>query len=214
LQYTSNNPLFEAKRLPSAFHVTTRLLDNYTSWIASIHGRFMPCIDASIPVPSVGSALGCWVREGLGLVVHIPSGCVAKINIPWPWPWIRWLRQPPPCLWPQGLASLFCTARNLSPISAKWDKITSDHCRVLLWSLPPPMTVTRSLWRSQNICSKVQQHQMIHHQSKSSESFSQHTFFDNLIPLYLDTVDTLTPQIRWSSVNILIALPGDDTFIP
>jgi hypothetical protein len=30
----------------------------------------------------VGSALGCWVKEGLGLVVHIPSGCVAKINIP------------------------------------------------------------------------------------------------------------------------------------
>ncbi len=25
--------------------------------------------------------------EGLGLVVHVPSGCVAKINIPWPWPW-------------------------------------------------------------------------------------------------------------------------------
>jgi hypothetical protein len=35
-----------------------------------------------IPVPFVGSALGCWVKEGLGLVVHIPSGCVAKINIP------------------------------------------------------------------------------------------------------------------------------------
>jgi hypothetical protein len=30
---------------------------------------------------SVGSALGCWVTEVLGLVVHIPSGCVAKINI-------------------------------------------------------------------------------------------------------------------------------------
>jgi hypothetical protein len=27
-------------------------------------------------------ALRCWVKEGLGLVVHIPSGCVAKINIP------------------------------------------------------------------------------------------------------------------------------------
>ncbi len=25
--------------------------------------------------------------RGLGLVVHVPSGCVAKINIPWPWPW-------------------------------------------------------------------------------------------------------------------------------
>ncbi len=23
----------------------------------------------------------------LGLVDHVPSGCVAKINIPWPWPW-------------------------------------------------------------------------------------------------------------------------------
>ncbi len=22
-----------------------------------------------------------------GLVVHVPLGCVAKINIPWPWPW-------------------------------------------------------------------------------------------------------------------------------
>ncbi len=28
----------------------------------------------------VGSALGCWVKEGLGLVVHVPVGCVAKIN--------------------------------------------------------------------------------------------------------------------------------------
>ena len=28
--------------------------------------------------------------EGLGLVVHVPSGCVAKLNIPWPWPW-PWL---------------------------------------------------------------------------------------------------------------------------
>jgi hypothetical protein len=35
-----------------------------------------------IPVPFVRSALGCWVKEGLGLVLHIPSGCVAKINIP------------------------------------------------------------------------------------------------------------------------------------
>ncbi len=26
-------------------------------------------------------------ERGLGLVVHMPSGCVAKINIPWPWPW-------------------------------------------------------------------------------------------------------------------------------
>ncbi len=34
-----------------------------------------------IPVSSVRSALGCWVKEGSGLVVHIPSGCVAKINI-------------------------------------------------------------------------------------------------------------------------------------
>jgi hypothetical protein len=39
------------------------------------------------PVPSVGPALGCWVKEGLGLVVHRLSGCVAKINTPWPWPW-------------------------------------------------------------------------------------------------------------------------------
>ncbi len=30
----------------------------------------------------VGSALGCWVKEGLELVVHVPSECVAKINIP------------------------------------------------------------------------------------------------------------------------------------
>jgi hypothetical protein len=35
-----------------------------------------------IPVPFVGSAQGCWVKEGLGLVVHVPSECVAKINIP------------------------------------------------------------------------------------------------------------------------------------
>ncbi len=26
-------------------------------------------------------------ERGLGLVVHVPSGCVAKINIPWSWPW-------------------------------------------------------------------------------------------------------------------------------
>ncbi len=32
------------------------------------------------------AALGCWVKEGLGFVVHIPSGCVAKINIQRPWP--------------------------------------------------------------------------------------------------------------------------------
>jgi hypothetical protein len=37
----------------------------------------------------VGSALGCWVQEGcqgykLGLVDHVPSGCIAKINIQWP----------------------------------------------------------------------------------------------------------------------------------
>ncbi len=25
--------------------------------------------------------------RGLGLVDHVPLGCVAKINIPWPWPW-------------------------------------------------------------------------------------------------------------------------------
>ncbi len=31
-------------------------------------------------------------EEGLGLVVHIPSGCVAKINIPWPWPKLTWTR--------------------------------------------------------------------------------------------------------------------------
>jgi hypothetical protein len=29
---------------------------------------------SSTAVPSVGSALGCWVKMGLGLVVHIPSG--------------------------------------------------------------------------------------------------------------------------------------------
>ncbi len=31
------------------------------------------------------SALGCWVKAlegGLGLVVHFPSGYVAKINVP------------------------------------------------------------------------------------------------------------------------------------
>ncbi len=45
----------------------------------------------------------CWVcagmlgERGLGLVVHIPSGCVAKINIPWPWPW--------PWPWPSELSS-------------------------------------------------------------------------------------------------------------
>jgi hypothetical protein len=35
-------------------------------------------------------------ERGLGLVVHFPSGYVAKINIPWllPWPW-SW-----PWLWP------------------------------------------------------------------------------------------------------------------
>ncbi len=35
-----------------------------------------------IPVPSVGPALGRWVKEGLGLVVHFLSGCIAKINTP------------------------------------------------------------------------------------------------------------------------------------
>jgi hypothetical protein len=30
--------------------------------------------------------------RGLGLVVHIPSGYVAKINIPWQWPW-PWSRK-------------------------------------------------------------------------------------------------------------------------
>jgi hypothetical protein len=32
----------------------------------------------------------CFVLNGwkrLGLVVHFPLGCVAKINTPWPWPW-------------------------------------------------------------------------------------------------------------------------------
>ncbi len=27
-----------------------------------------------------------WLSQ-LGLIVHIPWACVAKINIPWPWPW-------------------------------------------------------------------------------------------------------------------------------
>ncbi len=26
-------------------------------------------------------------ERGLGLVDHVPLGCVAKINIPWPWQW-------------------------------------------------------------------------------------------------------------------------------
>jgi hypothetical protein len=52
------------------------------------HGLFIlatyhkgKCVHAHYSDP-VGSALGCWVKEGLGLVVHIPSGCVARINIP------------------------------------------------------------------------------------------------------------------------------------
>jgi hypothetical protein len=36
-----------------------------------------------IPVPlSVGPALGYWVKEGVGLVVHFPLEDVAKINTP------------------------------------------------------------------------------------------------------------------------------------
>jgi hypothetical protein len=40
------------------------------------------------------------VGKGADLVVHFPSGCVAKINIPWPWPW--------PWLWHAGWLCCFC----------------------------------------------------------------------------------------------------------
>ncbi len=36
-------------------------------------------------------ALGYWVKEGVGLVVHFSLEDVAKINTPWPWPW-PWCR--------------------------------------------------------------------------------------------------------------------------
>ena len=35
-----------------------------------------------IPVPSVGHAMGYWMKEGVGLVVHFPLEDVAKINTP------------------------------------------------------------------------------------------------------------------------------------
>ncbi len=39
-----------------------------------------------------GHGHGHGIKQAGRLVVHIPSGYVAKINIPWPWPW-PWGRQ-------------------------------------------------------------------------------------------------------------------------
>jgi hypothetical protein len=40
------------------------------------------CRIQTTPVPSVGPALGYWVKKGVGLVVHFPLEDVAKIITP------------------------------------------------------------------------------------------------------------------------------------
>jgi hypothetical protein len=54
-------------------------------------------------------------ERGLGLVVHLPSLDVAKINIPWPWPWppgrgFNMSRQMPSC----------CLQPKLQPSTRPW----------------------------------------------------------------------------------------------
>ncbi len=61
---------------PEAVHLGSTLRESDVR-----KGETVPVIAwGPIPVPSVGPALGYWVKEGLGLVVHFPLGCVAKIN--------------------------------------------------------------------------------------------------------------------------------------
>ncbi len=76
-----------------------------------------------IPVPSVGSALECWVKKSFGLVVHIYSECVAKINILWLWLWLCTL-------------SATVLKDNTQTIYAElWGKLHTHHAHVAFFLL-------------------------------------------------------------------------------
>jgi hypothetical protein len=75
---TSSNPLYDDAIVPRSESVRHKAHESTQKGVLEPVGG-LRAFDTS---PLVGSTLGYWVNEGLGLVVHVPSGYVAKINIP------------------------------------------------------------------------------------------------------------------------------------